>query len=421
MATVPIRTNENRDTLPVEAPFLPFSAPCFGIEEEQELLQALKSDWITTGPRCKTFESVFAEYTGSKYAIALNSCTAALHLALASQNIGVGNAVITSPLTFTATANVIVHQGAQPLFVDVDPDTYNLDPVQLHKFIDSQCVWNAKENILRVRATQNAVRAIIAVHYGGHPCAIDEINEMAARFGLSVIEDAAHALGGVYRGRNVGTLGDVACFSFYPTKNISTGEGGMLTTNDPDLAQRARVLSLHGITKDAWKRYSKEGSWQYDVTEAGFKYNMTDLAAALGLQQMHRLPSLLSRRAEIAQLYAAMLADLPLQHPTVMPDVTSAWHLYPVQILSSSVTREDVIQQLRKQNIGASVHFIPVHLMSFYQQQFGFKRGDFPVAEQVFDKIVSLPFFPRMSDDDVARVAGAMSSILERWEPALAS
>jgi dTDP-4-amino-4,6-dideoxygalactose transaminase len=324
-------------------------------------------------------------------------------------------------LTFAATANVVVHQGAQPIFVDVDPDTYNLDPLQLRTFIEQQCVWDANEGVLRVCANQNAVRAIIAVHYGGHPCAMDEINEIAKQFGLLVIEDAAHALGGSYQRRNVGVLGDIACFSFYPTKNISTGEGGMLTTNDPDVAHRVRTLSLHGITKDAWKRYSKEGSWQYDVTEAGFKYNMTDLAAALGLKQMHRLPALLSRRAEIAKMYAAMLVDLPLQHPTVMTDVRSAWHLYPVQILSSTVTREDVIQQLRNENIGASVHFIPVHLMSFYKQQFGYKRGDFPITEQVFERIVSLPFFPRMTDGDVARVAEAMSSILGKRQPALAS
>jgi dTDP-4-amino-4,6-dideoxygalactose transaminase len=223
MATIPINTSENAEAQRgrVERPFLPFSAPCFGIEEELELIQALKSDWITTGPRCHAFESHFAEYVGAKYAVALNSCTAALHLALASKNIGNGDAVITSPLTFAATANVVVHQGAQPIFVDVDPDTYNLDPLQLRTFIEQQCVWDANEGVLRVCANQNAVRAIIAVHYGGHPCAMDEINEIAKQFGLLVIEDAAHALGGSYQRRNVGVLGDIACFSFYPVGNMT--------------------------------------------------------------------------------------------------------------------------------------------------------------------------------------------------------
>ncbi|PYX97834.1 MAG: UDP-4-amino-4,6-dideoxy-N-acetyl-beta-L-altrosamine transaminase [Acidobacteria bacterium] len=389
-------------------PFLPFSAPWFGDEEKNEILQTLESDWITTGPRTKSFEKKFADYIGISEAVAVNSCTAALHLALAAIGVGPRDAVITSPLTFAATANVIVHQGAQPIFIDIDPETYNLDPDKLVTFIQERCRWDSGSGSLRVKKTNKRVRAIIAVHYAGHPCDMDKINACAREFRLTVIEDAAHALGATYFGRNVGTLGDVGCFSFYPTKNISTGEGGMLTTKDPELAQRVRMLSLHGISRDAWNRYGPDGSWRYDILEAGFKYNMTDLSAALGLHQLDKLPGFLRRRAELAKQYQSVLAGLPLKHPTVLPEVDSAWHLYPVQVQSPWLSREQLIVSLRGANIGSSVHFIPLHLMSYYQRRFGYRLGDFPVAEGVFNQIVSLPFFPRMSDSDVERVGLAM-------------
>ena len=237
---------------------------------------------------------------------------------------------------------------------------------------------------------------------------MDRINACAREFRMTVIEDAAHALGATSRGRKVGRLGDMACFSFYPTKNISTGEGGMLTTQDPELAQRIRVLSLHGISRDAWKRYGQDGSWRYDILDAGFKYNMTDLSAALGIHQLEKLPRFLKRRVEIAEQYPRLLADLPLKLPTALPHTESAWHLYPVQVRSSWVSRDQLIATLRADNIGTSVHFIPLHLMSYYQRRFGYKTGDFPVAESVFNRIVSLPFFPRMTDSDVERVGFAM-------------
>src|SRR2546426_3606098 len=231
-----------------DEPFLPFSAPWFGPEEKEEILKVLDSDWITTGPRTRAFEAAFSEYIGSKEAVAVNSCTAALHLALSVLDIGPRDAVVTSPLTFAATANVIVHRSAQPIFVDIRPDTYNLDPAKLQAFLEGQCTWDSREQSLRTNDSQKRVRAIIVVHYGGHPADMDEIMPLARRYRLAVIEDAAHALGASHQGKKVGTLGDMACFSFYPTKNISTGEGGMLTTNDTTAAQRARILSLHGIS-----------------------------------------------------------------------------------------------------------------------------------------------------------------------------
>jgi dTDP-4-amino-4,6-dideoxygalactose transaminase len=392
----------------LKQPFLPFSAPWFGDEEKSEILETLDSDWITTGPRTKAFEAKFADYIDACEAVAVSSCTAALHLALAAIGVSSRDAVITSPLTFAATANVIVHQGAQPIFVDINPDTYNLDPDKLVTFVQQQCRWDPRNRALWTKKTNKRIRAIIPVHYAGHPCEMNKINACAREYRITVIEDAAHALGATYCGRKVGTLGDMACFSFYPTKNISTGEGGMLTTQDPQLAQRVRVLSLHGISRDAWKRYGPDGSWRYDILDAGFKYNMTDLSAALGVHQLEKLPGFLKRRVELAEQYHRLLADLPLKLPTVLPNSESAWHLYPVQVRSSRVSRDQLIATLRADNIGTSVHFIPLHLMSYYQRRFGYQRGDFPVAESVFNRIVSLPFFPRMTDGDIERVGFAM-------------
>jgi dTDP-4-amino-4,6-dideoxygalactose transaminase len=405
-----------------QQPYLPFAAPWFGPEEKEELLATLQSDWITTGPRTKQFEEAFAAYVGITEAVAVSSCTAALHLALTALNVGAGDAVITTPFTFAATANVIVHRGAFPVFVDIDPDTYNLDASRLQSALERECVYDVDNHSLVLKSNGRRVRAVIPVHYGGHPCDMNVIETLAAHFELAVIEDGAHAVGAQYRSRNVGTLGTMACFSFYANKNMTTAEGGMLTTNDSELANRVRMLSLHGISKDAWTRYSKEGSWQYDIIDAGFKYNMTDFASALGLHQLKKLDSFIARRAHLAELYYEALAGLDeLKLPTVSPGVKSAWHLYPIQITSPSVTRDDVVKELRKRNIGCSVHFIPLHLMSFYQRTFGYRRGDFPVAERVFDRILSLPFFPRMQDSDVERVATEVRSIVRPRQSSLAS
>lgn len=397
---------------PEQQPFLPFSAPWIGPEEKNEIIEALESDWITTGPRTKAFETGFCEYIGCGHAVAMNSCTAALHVALATLEIGRGDAVITTPLTFAATANVVVHCGAEPIFVDIRPDTYNLDPAKVEEFIAQRCTFDVASRELRVISTGARVRAIITVHYAGHPCDMDAFHALAEKYGLHIIEDAAHAASADYRGRKVGTLGTFSCFSFYPTKNLTTGEGGMLTTDDPELARRARVFALHGIGRDAWKRYGKGGSWRYDVEEIGFKYNMTDLAAALGLHQLQKLEMFTGRRRELAALYREELKQLPLQHPTVEAHVRHAWHLYPVLVLSERVSRDQLIEELKARNIGTSVHFIPLHLMSAYQRKFAFRPGDFPVTERIFDRVVSLPFFPRMRDEDIHRVVYSLREIL---------
>lgn len=407
MATITAIKKDKQDA----EPYLPFSAPWFGEEEKREVLAVLDSDWITTGPRTKQFESEFAKYIGCPEALAVNSCTAALHLALAAMQIGEGDAVITTCLTFAATANTIVHQRAYPVLLDIEPDTYNLDPKQLRRYLTESCRWDDSENALRDLQTGKKVRAIIVVHYGGHPCDMDEICALASQFGLNVIEDAAHALGARYKGHNVGTLGDAACFSFYATKNITTAEGGMLTTYDPELAKRARILCLHGISADAWNRYSKDGTWRYDIVEAGFKYNLTDLASAIGIHQLRRSDWFMERRKTLAARYREKLALLPLKHPTERADIESAWHLYPVQVLSSRINRDAVVQELKARNIGTSVHFIPLHHMSYYQRTFGYSPGQFPVADEVFRRIVSLPFFARMTDEDVDRVANALGEI----------
>jgi dTDP-4-amino-4,6-dideoxygalactose transaminase len=394
---------------------LPYSVPSIGAEEKQELLAALNSGWITTGPRAKDFERCFAAYVGAKEAVGVSSCTAALHLALAALRVGPQDAVVTTPFTFASTANVIVHQGAYPVFVDIDPDTYNLDPQKLEFWLRKYCIWDGQNRALRLATNGRFVRVLIAVHYGGNPCDMVSIERIAERFSLSVIEDAAHAAGAEYRGRKVGTAATAACFSFYANKNMTTAEGGMLTTNDSEMAERVRLLSSHGISRDSWARYGTNGSWRYDLTEPGFKYNLPDTAAALGLHQLRKLDAFNARRSELVELYNEALRSSPyLKLPRSSDGCKSAWHLYAIQITHPAVTRDDIMEQLRRNDIGSSVHFIPLHLMSYYQHTFGYRRGDFPVAEQVFDRILSLPLYPGMEDADVSRVALTVLDALTR-------
>jgi dTDP-4-amino-4,6-dideoxygalactose transaminase len=376
--------------------------------------EVIDSGWLTTGAKTVQFEQEFARFVGVEHAVALNSCTGGLHLSLLGARIGPGHAVITTPFTFVATVNTIVHAGAQPLMCDIDPDTYNLDPAAVRAFISEKCRWNSSTRTLHYRQTHKEVKAIVVVHYGGHPCDMLEFQAIASEYNLTLIEDAAHALGATYLGKAVGTFGHMANFSFYANKNLSTGEGGMFVTNDGDLARRVRRLSLHGLSSDAWKRYTSNGSWRYDIEEPGFKYNLTDIASAIGLVQLHKQAEFIRRRSEIAGLYGALLEHLPFKLPTVKEGVAPAWHLYPVQFLSSFLSRDNLIEQLRTYNIGTSVHFIPVHLMSFYSRRWKFHRGDYPVAEGVFERILSLPFFPKMTDGDVARVAETVATILSK-------
>ena len=386
-------------TTPVRETFLPFSLPEFGDEERREVLEVLDSGWVTTGPRVALLETALQEYTGAAHAVCMSSCSAALHVALVLLDLKPGDEVITSPLTFCSTAHAIVHAGGTPVLADVEPDTLNLDPQKLPA------------------AMTEKTRAIIPVHFGGHPSDMDAITEIARTRDLVVIEDAAHGLGSSIHGRPAGTLGDMGCFSFYATKNITTGEGGALVTSDAGWADQARRLAFHGMDRDAWKRYRRSGSWYYEVNLPGFKYNMTDLEAALGIHQIKKLPEFNRRRAEIASRYDAGFGDHPaIQIPTGRSGVDHARHLYPVQLRLSrlGVSRAQFIDELTAENIGSSVHFIPIHYHPYYRERLALQPGSYPVAETAYERLVSLPIYPKMSDQDVDDVVSAVRKIADR-------
>jgi UDP-4-amino-4,6-dideoxy-N-acetyl-beta-L-altrosamine transaminase len=378
--------------------FLPFALPTIEEDEIAEVVDTLRSGWITTGPKVKRFEAAFAEYVGAKHAVAVNSCTAALHIALTAAGIGPGDEVITSPLTFCSTANVVVHLGGTPVFADIGPDL-NIDPDEI------------------VRRITPRTRALVPVHFSGQPCRMDEILSVAHQHELVIVEDAAHAAGAKYRDQMVGNIGDVTAFSFYAIKNMTTGEGGMITTDDDALAEQMRLLTLHGISRDAWKRYTSEGSWYYEVTCPGYKDNMTDIQAALGIHQLDKLERFLEVRAEYARMYDDAFAQIPeIQAPVVQDGVRHAWHLYVIQLDVERLTldRAQFIEALRARNVGTSVHFIPVHLHPYYRERYGYKRGDLPNAERAYDRILSLPLYPRMSKGDVDYVVRAVTEIVGR-------
>jgi dTDP-4-amino-4,6-dideoxygalactose transaminase len=388
--------------------FLSFSPPAIGEDEIQEVVAALRSDWLTTGPRVALFQEQFAEFVGAPRALALSSATAAMHVALAVMGIGPGHRVITTAMTFTSTIHVIEQVGAQPVLVDVEADTLNIDPAKVESAIKSG---------------NGAVRAIMPVHLYGHPAEMDPILDLARRHHLAVIEDAAHALPARYRGRLVGApaavegVVNLTAFSFYATKNLTTGEGGMLT-GPAEIIEAARPWSLHGMSGDAHARYGSEGSWRYDVVLPGFKYNMTDMQAALGLQQLRRLPSLQARRLEIVTRYNSAFGELDeVEVPAVRAHVEPAWQLYVLRLKLDrlSIDRARFIEELRARNIGASVHFIPVHMHSYYRDKYGYRPEDFPIAHAEFQRIVSLPLSPRLSDRDVDDVIEAVSEIVDRF------
>lgn len=379
--------------------FLPFSPPYISNEEIDEVIDTLSSDWITTGPKTKRFESEFAAFLGAESALALNSCTAGLHLALVVLGIGSGDEVITTPMTFCSTVNVIEHVGAKPVFVDVEPDTLNIAPSLMERAITPQ------------------TRAIIPVHYAGHPCAMDQILEIAKEHNLFVIEDAAHAFPAQYQGQAVGTIGDLTAFSFYATKNLTTAEGGMLTGHQ-ELIEKAKALSLHGMNRDAWKRYDKGGSWYYEVDAPGFKYNMTDIQASIGLQQLKRIDGFQKRRRQIVKRYNEAFAECPsLEIPVERPDVKSAWHLYTLRLNLETlkIDRDQFIEEMKDRNIGTSVHFIPIHMHPYYQRKYKYQPEDFPTAYANFQRLVSLPLYPRMSDQDVDDVIEAVLEVVKSY------
>jgi dTDP-4-amino-4,6-dideoxygalactose transaminase len=386
---------------------VPFHRPAIGPAEEREVIDTLRSGWITTGPKTKKFEQEFAAYVGARNALAVAHCTGALHLALFALDIGPGDEVITTPFTFTATAEVIGYLGARPVFVDIEPDTFNIDPAKI-------------EHALAGGNHRN-VRALMPVHFAGHACDMDRIGAIARRHNLRIVEDAAHAVGSarMLDGRGmvkVGTIGDLSCFSFYATKNITSAEGGMITTEDDALAARIAVASLHGMDRDAWKRYDSSGSWFYEIHDTGFKYNLSDVHSAIGIAQLRRVEELTRRRQSIARAYnEAFAGDPALEVPITEAAVEHAWHLYVMRLRPDAlkVNRSQFIDLLRARGIGTSVHCIPLNTMAFYQQRYGYKAGDFPVAEEVYSRCLSLPIFPAMSDDDVSWVIESVRAVAQ--------
>ena len=389
--------------------FVPFSPPMMGEEEIAEVADTIRSGWLTTGPKTERFENAVRDHVGAKYAVAVNSCTAALHLALHVLDIGPGDGVITSPYTFASTGHVIMYQKARPFFVDVDPLTFNMDPVKLEAFLEKEC--RPGEDGRPVHQSDGAIiKAILPVHYGGHPCPMDELLDIARRYNLRVVEDAAHALGASYRDQPIGSISDITCFSFYATKNLTTGEGGLAATDDEELADRMRVLSMYGISdaRRIWQRYAPKGSWVYDIVDLGFKYNMMDIQAAMGLHQLARLEGFIGRRTENAAIYNRTLGDLDqVRLPVIQSYAKSAWHLYPLLLNPERMTisRDAFIEELKRLNIGTSVLFIPLHLHTYYQNALPYVEGDFPVAEDLFRRVVNLPVSPALTAEKAGQVA----------------
>ena len=385
-------------------PYLQFALPEIGQEEIDEVVDSLRSGWITTGPKVKRFEKEFAEFIGGGFqAVSCNSATAGLHLALEALGIVEGDKVLTTVNTFTATAEVVRYLGADPVFVDIDPDTFNIDMNTARK----------------IASKQGGIKAIVPVHFGGQSCNMKAVKELATDLSVPVIEDAAHALPTTFNGQLIGTHSEATVFSFYATKTIATGEGGMVVARDPKILDRVRTMRLHGINRDAFDRYtSNTPKWYYEVVAPGFKYNMPDTAAAMGIHQLKKCQAFLARRKTIATRYDRGLAGMPLRTPVVArPTDIHAWHLYPIQlqIEALSIDRDRFIELMSEQGIGCSVHYIPLHLQPYWRDRYGLKPADFPVASDVYRRAVSLPIYTRMTDENVDRVIVAIRSICNRY------
>jgi perosamine synthetase len=379
-------------------PFIPFHLPDIGDEEIHAVVETLRSGWLTTGIKTKQFEKEFAEWVGASHAVALNSCTAALHLALEAVGVSAGDEVIVPTMTFAATAEVVHYCRALPVLVDCKSDTFNIDAEAIEQAISPK------------------TKAIIPVHFAGQPCEMDRILDLARSRNIKVIEDAAHALPAKYQGRMVGTIGDITCFSFYATKTMTTGEGGMATTENSEWAERMRILSLHGISRDAVNRYTPEGSWYYEICYPGYKYNLTDLASALGIPQLRKCHDFGKIRHQYAMLYNEAFKNIPeIIVPYVDEDIEHAWHLYVIQLDLDRlrIGRDEMIDLFKQQGIGTSVHFIPLHLHPYYRNNPMSANENFPVANQVFKRIISLPIYPKMTDTDVQRVIEVVTRLIQ--------
>jgi dTDP-4-amino-4,6-dideoxygalactose transaminase len=379
---------------------VPFHAAAMGEEEVRAVSEVIRSGWLTMGARTFEFERQFAVYVGAPYAIAVSSCTAGLHLCLEAVGINPGDEVLVPTTTFTATAEVVTYLGARPVLVDIDAQTLNLDVADA------------------ARKTTARTRAIIPVHFGGQPCDLAEIQDLAATHNLHVIEDAAHALPASYCGEPIGSISELTAFSFYATKTLSTGEGGMVTTSNEDYARRLQVMRLHGISRDAWKRYSAEGSWHYEVVEAGYKYNLTDMQSALGIVQLSKCDAMNQSRCRIAERYTQEFSSVnALELPEILPDRTTSWHLYVLRLRLEQlrIDRAGFIRELSDRGASASVHFIPLHLQPFYQRTFNYKEGDFPAAEREYQRCLSLPLYPTMSEEEVEQVIWAVRDVVSCW------
>ncbi|NEO68929.1 DegT/DnrJ/EryC1/StrS family aminotransferase [Moorena sp. SIO3H5] len=387
--TTPVRSKEK---------FLVFGSPAIENAEIQEVVASMKSGWLGTGPKVAQFENDFKTYKGAKYAVAVNSCTAALHLSILAAGLKPGDEVITTPLTFCATVNAIIHAGATPVVVDIDPLTMNIDPKQVEAKITSK------------------TRAILPVHFAGRPCNMDALCEIVERYKLKLIEDCAHAIETEYKGRKAGTFGDFGCFSFYVTKNIVTGEGGLVLTNCEEDAARIKILGLHGMSKDAWKRFGDEGYKHYQVVECGFKYNMMDLQGAIGIHQLERVEPYWQRRQEIWQKYNQAFANLPIGLPAEPePDTRHAYHLYTVMVdeAKTGISRDGFLNRMTAENIGVGVHYLSVAEHPYYQQTFGWKPEDYPNAMGIGRQTVSLPLSAKLTDEDVEDVIWAVKKVIK--------
>jgi perosamine synthetase len=381
--------------------YLLFHKPFISEEEVNEMVDTLRFGWLSMGPKTIRFEEEFNNYIGAKRSVAVSSWTAAGHLTLEAFGIERGDEVIVPTMTFPATAEIVCYFGAKPVIVDVDEDTLNISLEEIEKAITPK------------------TKAIIPVHYGGQPCDLDEIQEIAKAHNLKVLEDAAHSLPATYKGKKIGTISDVTCFSFYATKTLSTGEGGMICTNDEEIAERCAIMRLHGINRDAWKRYSESGSWYYEVVAPGYKYNFTDLQASLGLPQLKKVDVMWEWRKKIAARYFEGLKDLDiLTLPTVKSDRESSWHLFPVRLNLDMITknRAQIIDELKSNNIGVGVHFMPVHQHLYYSETFNLDDKNFPVASGAFPRLMSLPIYPGMTDQSVEKVINTVIEILNKYK-----